>query len=38
LLPVTVWHAVLDLVAGIAGSKYLRNKAEEPEKLNPVQV
>lgn len=38
LLPVTVWHAVLDLVAGIAGPKYLRNKAEEPEKLSPVQA
>ena len=31
LLPVVLWHAVLDIVAGVAGSKYFVVAAAEPE-------
>jgi membrane protease YdiL (CAAX protease family) len=33
LLPVIVWHATLDIVAGIAGRKYLPVETAEPELL-----
>jgi membrane protease YdiL (CAAX protease family) len=32
LLPLIVWHSVLDIVAGIAGTRYLKNK--QPEKTS----
>ena len=31
LLPVVLWHAVLDIVAGVAGSKYFARAATESE-------
>jgi membrane protease YdiL (CAAX protease family) len=37
LLPVIVWHAVLDIVAGIAGSRYLVAEAREKPDLSGVQ-
>ena len=39
LLPAVVWHAVLDIVAGIAGARFLLNstaKVAEPEVLGEI--
>jgi len=37
LLPAVAWHAVLDIVAGIAGSKYLISTPEaQPEVLEEI--
>ncbi len=37
LFPVVLWHAVLDIVAGIAGSKYLVGQESAAEAVNQVQ-
>jgi membrane protease YdiL (CAAX protease family) len=37
LLPVVLWHAVLDIVAGIAGAKYLLEQPTATETLNSIQ-
>lgn len=36
LLPAVVWHSTLDVVAGVAGAKYLLAPAREPEVLNEI--
>ena len=38
LLPVAIWHAVLDIVAGIAGSRYLAAPKADSGNLNAVQA
>jgi len=37
LLPVVLWHAVLDIVAGVAGAKYLVGQESAMENLNSIQ-
>jgi CAAX protease family protein len=37
LFPVVLWHAVLDLVAGIAGAKYLTAKEPAEKALSTIQ-
>jgi uncharacterized protein len=36
VVPVVVWHAVLDIVAGVAGARYLLPKAREDSQLKPL--
>jgi len=36
LLPAVIWHAVLDIVAGIAGTRFLLGPANTPSAEPPV--